>query len=75
MQLAASPCLSKEDAEAIACGLKTRDEVVTYTLLQELEQECDQIVQHRLDCLAWLLQDEVLATRIQGSRRRPTLHE
>ncbi|MGB3491939.1 MAG: hypothetical protein WBA57_04380 [Elainellaceae cyanobacterium] len=55
MQLVASPHLSEGDAEAIARGLKNRDEVITHTLLQELEQEFDQVVLNRLECLAWLL--------------------
>lgn len=44
----------------IARGIKSRDEAIAHTLLRELEQEFDQIVQHRLECLAWLLQHEVL---------------
>lgn len=47
MQLVASPCLSHEDAEAIAQGLRQREEVISKALLQELDGEFEQIVQDR----------------------------
>jgi len=78
MQLVASPYLSKEDAEAIARGLKNRDEVITHALLQELEQEFDQVVQNRLECLAWLLQRGVLDIKLaipKAIRRQGIYHE
>ena len=39
MRLVASPCLSREDAEAIAIGLRQREEVIANAILQELAQE------------------------------------
>ena len=50
MRLIASPHLSQDDAEAIAKGLKQREEVITTVLLQELEQ-LDQLARDRLGYL------------------------
>jgi superfamily II DNA or RNA helicase len=64
MQLVASPCLSQEDAEAIATGLRQREEVIASTIVRELDQEFEQIVRDRLACLAWLLGQGVLEIKL-----------
>ncbi|MEQ8537529.1 MAG: DEAD/DEAH box helicase family protein [Coleofasciculus sp. D1-CHI-01] len=64
MQLVASPYLSPEDAEAIATGLKQRQDVITDTLLRELDQEFEQVVRDRLACLAWLLGQGILEIKL-----------
>ncbi|MEP1076445.1 DNA phosphorothioation system restriction enzyme [Leptolyngbya sp. PL-A3] len=78
MQLIASPQLSPEDAEAIEQGLKQREEVVSETLLRELEREFDQVVGDRLACLAWLLAKGLLEIKLaipQKARDRGIYHE
>ena len=69
MRLVTSPHLSAADAEAIARGLKNREEVIAAYLVDELEQEFEQVVHHRLECLAWLLQTGVLEIRLAIARR------
>lgn len=64
MQLVASPCLSSEDAEAIALGLRQREEVLADTIKRELDQEFQQIVQDRLASLAWLLAQGFLEIKL-----------
>jgi len=64
MQLVASPYLSPEDAEAIATGLKQRQDVITDRLLRELDQEFEQVVRDRLACLAWLLGQGILEIKL-----------
>ncbi|MFW5766569.1 MAG: DEAD/DEAH box helicase family protein, partial [Coleofasciculus sp.] len=64
MQLVASPYLSPEDADAIAKGLKQRRDVITDTLLRELNQEFEQVVRDRLACLAWLLGQGILEIKL-----------
>jgi DNA phosphorothioation system restriction enzyme len=64
MQLVASPCLSQEDAEAIATGLRQREEVIANAIVRELDQEFEQIVRDRLACLAWLLGQGVLEIKL-----------
>lgn len=64
MQLVASPHLSPEDAEAIATGLRQRDEVIASVILRELNQEFEQIVRDRFACLAWLLSQGVLEIKL-----------
>ncbi len=64
MRLIASPCLSEQDAEAIALGLKQRDEVITQSLLKELDQEFEEVVKDRLACLAWLLSKNILEIKL-----------
>ncbi|MEQ8957283.1 MAG: phospholipase D-like domain-containing protein, partial [Coleofasciculus sp. C2-GNP5-27] len=64
MQLVASPYLSPEDADAIAKGLKQRRDVITDTLLRELDQEFEQVVRDRLACLAWLLGQGILEIKL-----------
>lgn len=52
MRLVASPCLFQEDAEAIAKGLRQREEIIVGAILQELDREFEQIIKDRLACLA-----------------------
>ncbi|MBM0740252.1 DNA phosphorothioation system restriction enzyme [Phormidium sp. CLA17] len=63
MRLIASPHLSQEDADAIAQGLKQREEVITTLLLHELEQ-LDQLATDRLEYLAWLLSKGMLEIKL-----------
>ncbi|MGD2183291.1 hypothetical protein [Lusitaniella coriacea] len=64
MQLVASPCLSPEDAEAIATGLKQREQVIVEIAQREFEAELEQVVKDRLSCLAWLLSQGVLEIKL-----------
>jgi hypothetical protein len=64
MRLIVSPCLSEQDAEAIALGLKKREEVITQSLIKEIDQEFAQVVQDRLACLAWLLSHNLLEIKL-----------
>jgi superfamily II DNA or RNA helicase len=78
MQLVASPCLSQEDAEAIATGLRQREEVIASAILRELDQELEQIVRDRLACLAWLLGQGVLEIKLavaNNLRKQGIYHE
>lgn len=77
MRLIASPHLSQEDADAIAQGLRQREEAVTAVLLHELEQ-LDQLASDRLGYLAWLLSKEVLEIKLavhQDPYQRGIYHE
>ncbi|MEG3439361.1 DEAD/DEAH box helicase family protein [Pannus brasiliensis CCIBt3594] len=64
MRLIASPHLSAEDIEAIATGLKQREEIVTNSLLLVLETEFEEIAGDRFACLAWLLGQGVLEIKL-----------
>lgn len=64
MRLVASPCLSAEDARAIAAGLKSRNEIITASLVRELEQNIDDLVRDRIACLAWLLSQGILEIKL-----------
>jgi DNA phosphorothioation system restriction enzyme len=78
MRLIASPCLSEDDIIAIEQGLQQREEVVATVILRELAQPFDQVVNHHLACLAWLLRHGVLQIRLAVSRnvrRRGIYHE
>jgi superfamily II DNA or RNA helicase len=78
MQLIASPNLSPEDAEAIARGLKQKEELITSNIIQELEQEFEEIVKDRLACLAWLLSQGVLEIKLavaKNIRQQGIYHE
>ena len=77
MRLIASPHLSQDDADAIAKGLKQREEVITTVLLQELEQ-LDQLARDRLGYLAWLLSKGLLEIKLavhQNPHQRGIYHE
>jgi len=56
--------LSEQDAEAIALGLKQREEVITQNLIREIDQEFAQVIQNRLACLAWLLSHNLLEIKL-----------
>ena len=78
MRLVVSPNLSPEDAEAIEKGLKNRDEAIAQNLQRELEQEFNQVVRYRLECLAWLLSQGVLDIKLavpKVIRQRGIYHE
>ncbi len=78
MRLIASPCLSAEDAEAIALGIKQREDVITQSLIREIEQEFEQVIQDRLACLAWLLSHNLLEIKLairKDIRNRGIYHE
>ncbi len=64
MRLIASPCLSQEDANAIAQGLQQREEIITQCLVRELEQEFEEVIKDRLACLAWLLSQGLLEIKL-----------
>ena len=64
MQLVASPQLSQEDIEAIDTGIKQREQVITDITKIELEQEFNEVVKHRLACLAWLLSQQLLDIKL-----------
>jgi DNA phosphorothioation system restriction enzyme len=68
MRLIASPCLSIEDADAIALGLRQREEVISQNLIQELDQEFEEAIKDRLACLAWLLSNNLLEIKLAVSR-------
>lgn len=68
MRLVASPCLSAEDAAAIASGLQQREAIITQLLVTELEQKFDALVSDRLACLAWLLEHHLLDIRLAVRR-------
>lgn len=75
MRLIASPCLSAEDAEAIALGIRQREEVITQSLIREIDQEFEQVVQERL---AWLLSHNLLEIKLavrKDIRNRGIYHE
>ncbi len=78
MRLIASPCLSAEDAEAIALGLKQKEDVITQNLIRELDQEFEQVIEDRLACLAWLLSHNLLEIKLavrRDIRNRGIYHE
>jgi phosphatidylserine/phosphatidylglycerophosphate/cardiolipin synthase-like enzyme len=67
-----------DDINAIEQGLRQRQDVVAEALLRELDRELEQVVTHRLACLAWLLSKGVLSIRLavpQNIRRRGIYHE
>jgi DNA phosphorothioation system restriction enzyme len=67
MRLVASPQLSKEDAEAIAQGIKQREEVITAVLLHELEP-LDPLAIDRFSYLACLLSKGLLEIKLAVHR-------
>lgn len=78
MQLIASPNLSEEDIEAINQGLKQREEIIAEATKRELEQEFNEVVQHRLACLAWLLSQQLLDIKLavpKNIREQGIYHE
>ena len=78
MQLIASPRLSDEDVEAIAMGIKQREQVIADITKKELEQEFNQVIKHRLACLSWLLSQQLLDIKLaipQNINQRGIYHE
>ncbi|MFP4338205.1 MAG: DEAD/DEAH box helicase family protein [Halothece sp.] len=78
MQLITSPQLSQEDQEAIARGLKQREEAIAAITQRELEQAFSEVVKSRLECLAWLLRQGVLEIKFalpKDIRRQGIYHE
>ena len=63
MQLIASPCLTEEDLKAITRGIE-KQEIITQSLIRELDKDFAQLAQDRLACLAWLLQEQILEIKI-----------
>ncbi len=68
MRLIASPCLSKEDINAIAIGIKKREVIINIAIQRELEQEFETVAKDRLACLAWLLGQGVLEIKLAISK-------
>ncbi len=78
MRLVASPYLMPEDIEAIAIGLKQREEIVTRVILQELDKEFSDVARDRIACLAWLLERGVLDIKLavpKNANRQSIYHE
>lgn len=78
MQLVASPKLSDEDIEAITQGIKQREEIVAEVTKKELEQKFNNVVKHRLACLAWLLSQKLLDIKLavpKNLRQKGIYHE
>lgn len=78
MQLIASPYLSSEDANAIAQGLKQREEMIVNAVVRELEGEFEQIVKDRLASLAWLIAQGFLQIKLavaKNTRKSGIYHE
>lgn len=64
VQLIASPHISREDAKAIEDGYRSRAAVVEESVLRSLEEPFDQVLESRLDCLAWMIQKEILEIKL-----------
>ena len=58
MRLVASPCLSAEDVEAIATGLKQREEVIAGVIVQEINQ-FEEVASDYVTFLTWLLKMQI----------------
>ncbi len=78
MRLVTSPQLSEADVQAIADGLRSREQVIEGVLLQTLEQDLPQVLQDRLAALAWLLSRGLLEIKLavpKTLRQRGIYHE
>jgi len=64
MQLVASPFFIKEDIEAIRQGYDSKESIINRSLSKSLEELRDEIQQHRLECLAWLVSTSRLDVKI-----------
>ncbi len=64
MKLVASPNLSEEDVQAIATGLKQREQIITISRVAELEKEFKEVSQNSFACLAWLLSRGLLEIKL-----------
>lgn len=81
MLLVASPLFDSDDLQAIHQGYMAREEMVTKTLLRQIESTPDVVARDRLGFLAWLISEERLEIRIAvpvdeaGSPRHGIYHE
>ncbi|MBI1925906.1 DEAD/DEAH box helicase family protein [Candidatus Poribacteria bacterium] len=64
MRLVASPCLTEEDIFAIQQGYSDREAVVEQAIVRQLTGDFPDIVQYRLECLAWLIAQGRLEVKI-----------
>ncbi|MFA3905755.1 DEAD/DEAH box helicase family protein [Fusobacterium nucleatum] len=64
IRLVTSPCLSKEDIEAIREGYLKRNEVIKNALLSKLEEVTEEFEKDRLDLLANLIVMNILEIKI-----------
>lgn len=64
IKLVTSPCLSKEDIEAIKEGYLKRNEVIKNALLSKLEEVTEEFEKDRLDLLANLIAMNILEIKI-----------
>ena len=64
IRLVTSPCLSKEDIEAIREGYLKRNEVIKNALLSKLEDVTEEFEKDRLDLLANLIAMNILEIKI-----------
>ncbi|WVU49276.1 phospholipase D-like domain-containing protein [Fusobacterium nucleatum] len=64
IKLVTSPCLSKEDIEAIRKGYLKRSEVIKNALLSKLEEVTEEFEKDRLDLLANLIAMNILEIKI-----------
>lgn len=64
MKLIASPHLEEHDIEAIKKGYKEREKVVKEAVFRNFKQSKNQIVQKRLEFLAWLVAENLLDIKL-----------
>lgn len=64
MSLVASPLFDADDLEAIENGYFARDDVMTRSLLRQIESTPDSVVSDRLGYLAWLIAEGRLDVRV-----------
>ncbi len=64
MRLVASPVLTEDDVLAIQQGYTAREAVVEEAIIRELAGDISEIVNHRLECLAWLIAEKRLDIKI-----------
>lgn len=64
IRLVTSPCLSKEDIEAIREGYLKRNEVIKNAMLSKLEEVTEEFEKDRLDLLANLIAMNILEIKI-----------
>ncbi len=72
MRLVASPHFDENDIEAIQRGYEARESVIERALLRRFEMDLRKgystLLDHRLDCLAWLIAEGRLEVRIAVPR-------
>ena len=64
MRLVASPVLTEDDILAITEGYTAREAVVEKAIIRQLDEAFTEIVEHRLQCLAWLIAEKRLDIKI-----------